>query len=137
MHNSPPAVRIMSQLNPLHTPPTSLPKVHFEPILPSTPWSFSWSFSFGLSRQNPVHVSHLSHACYMPCPPHSPTAHKCTRAQRQNDSGSMIYFKLLLENYISRTMRKILLKTFLLKDVSKQRIKIKIIIYISFNYESC
>jgi hypothetical protein len=30
------------------------------------------AFSFGLSHQNPVHVSPLSHACHMPCPPHSP-----------------------------------------------------------------
>jgi hypothetical protein len=53
-------------------PPTNLPKVHFDPILPSTPRSFEWSFSFGLSHQNPVHVSPLSHACHMPRPPHSP-----------------------------------------------------------------
>jgi hypothetical protein len=25
-------------------PPTSLPKVHFDPILPSTTWSFKWLF---------------------------------------------------------------------------------------------
>jgi hypothetical protein len=36
------------------------------------PWSFKLSFSFGLSHQNPVHVSPLSHACNMPNPPHSP-----------------------------------------------------------------
>jgi hypothetical protein len=28
--------------------------------------------SFGLSDQNLVHVSLLSHACHMPSPPHSP-----------------------------------------------------------------
>jgi hypothetical protein len=33
---------------------TNLPKVHFEPILPSTPWSFKWCFPFRLSLQNPV-----------------------------------------------------------------------------------
>jgi hypothetical protein len=52
--------------------PPNLPKAHFEPILPSTPWSFKWSFSFGLSHQYPVHTSPLSHACHMPCPLHSP-----------------------------------------------------------------
>jgi hypothetical protein len=36
---------------------------------PSTPWSSKWSFSFGLSHQNPVHVSPLSNACHMPSPP--------------------------------------------------------------------
>jgi hypothetical protein len=61
----------------IHSPtpppqPINLLMVHFEPILPSTPWSFKRSFYFGLSHQNPVHVSPLSHACHMPCPPHSP-----------------------------------------------------------------
>jgi hypothetical protein len=72
IHNSPPTVPILSQVNPPHAPPTNLPKVHFDPILPSTPWSFKWSLSLGLSHQNPVHVSSLSHACHMPRPPHSP-----------------------------------------------------------------
>jgi hypothetical protein len=34
-------------------PPTNLPKVHFDPILPSTPWTFKWYFSFGISHQTP------------------------------------------------------------------------------------
>jgi hypothetical protein len=72
INNSPPPVPILSQVNPLHTPPTNLPKVHSDPILPSMPWSSKWSLSFGLSHQNPVHISPLSHACHMPCPAHSP-----------------------------------------------------------------
>jgi hypothetical protein len=51
---------------------TSLPKVHFYPILPSTSWSSKWSFSFGISHQNPIHVSLLSHACHMSRLPYSP-----------------------------------------------------------------
>jgi hypothetical protein len=39
---------------------TNLPKVHFDPILLSTPCSSKWSPSLGLSHQNPVHVSPLS-----------------------------------------------------------------------------
>jgi hypothetical protein len=54
------------------TPSSNLPMARFDPILPSTPWSSKWSFSFGLSHQNPVHVSPLSQACHMPCPSHSP-----------------------------------------------------------------
>jgi hypothetical protein len=68
-HQSPPPVPIPSQVNPLHTPPTNLPKVHFDSILLSTSWSFQWSFTFRLSLQNPVHASSLSHACHMPSPP--------------------------------------------------------------------
>jgi hypothetical protein len=34
--------------------------------------SFKWSLSFGLSHQNLVNFSPLSHACHMPCSPHSP-----------------------------------------------------------------
>jgi hypothetical protein len=50
IHKSPSTFPILSQVNPLHTPPTNLPKVHFDPTLPSTPWSFKWPFSFGLSH---------------------------------------------------------------------------------------
>jgi hypothetical protein len=36
-------------------PPSNLPKIHSDPILPSTPRSSGWSLSFGLSHQNLVH----------------------------------------------------------------------------------
>jgi hypothetical protein len=36
------------------------------------PQSSKWSLSFGLSHQNHIHFSVLSHACHMPHPPHSP-----------------------------------------------------------------
>jgi hypothetical protein len=52
--------------------PNNLPQIHSNPILPSRPKSSKLSLSFGLSYQNPAHVSPLSHACHMPCPPHSP-----------------------------------------------------------------
>jgi hypothetical protein len=43
----------------------------FDPILPSILWSLEWALFFRLSHQNPVQVSPPSHACHMPCPPHS------------------------------------------------------------------
>jgi hypothetical protein len=55
-----------------HRHPTNSPKVHSDPILPSTPWPFKWYLSFGLSHQNPAHVSPIFHAYHMPRPPHSP-----------------------------------------------------------------
>jgi hypothetical protein len=36
------------------------------------PWSSKWSLSFGLSHQNLVHFSLLSHAWHLPRQPHSP-----------------------------------------------------------------
>jgi hypothetical protein len=49
----------------------NLPKIHSDTIFPPTPWSSKWSPSLGLSHQNLVHFSLLSHACHMPRPPHS------------------------------------------------------------------
>jgi hypothetical protein len=52
-------------------PPANLPKVHFDPILPSTPWSSRRSLSSDLSHQILLHFSPLSHACHMSHPPHA------------------------------------------------------------------
>jgi hypothetical protein len=71
-HNSPPLVPILSQSNPIHTPQTNIPKIHSDPIFSPTPWCSKWSPSLGLSHQNLVHFSLLSHACHMPRPPHLP-----------------------------------------------------------------
>jgi hypothetical protein len=67
VHKSPQAVPILSQVNPLHTLPANVPRIHFDTILPSMPRSFEWSFSFGLSHQNFVHLPLLSHTT---CPGH-------------------------------------------------------------------
>jgi hypothetical protein len=64
-YSSPP-VPTLSESNPIHTSPASLPKIHSDPILPYTSWSSEWSLSFGLSHQNFVHFYPLSHACHMP-----------------------------------------------------------------------
>jgi hypothetical protein len=53
-------------------PPANLPKIRSNSNLSSTPRSSKWSLSFGLSHQNFLHFSPLSHACHMPRPPHSP-----------------------------------------------------------------
>jgi hypothetical protein len=54
IHKSRPPVPILSQLDPLYTPPAILPKIHSDPILSYTPWSCKWSLSFWLSHQNLV-----------------------------------------------------------------------------------
>jgi hypothetical protein len=71
-HNSPPPVPVLSQSNPIHTPQANLLKIHSDPIFPPTSRSSKWSLSFGLSHQNLVRFSLLSHAYHMPRPPHSP-----------------------------------------------------------------
>jgi hypothetical protein len=71
VHKSPPLVPILSQINPVHTPPSYFSKIHFI-ILPPTSRSFQWSLSFGLSHQNPIQIYLLPHTCYMPCPFHPP-----------------------------------------------------------------
>jgi hypothetical protein len=58
-NDSAPPFPILSLLNPIHTPPASLPKIHSDRILPSTPWSSEWFLSFGLPHQNFVH--------FLPC----------------------------------------------------------------------
>jgi hypothetical protein len=75
VHKSQPPVPILRQVNPLHTPPSKLPKIHSNPILPFTPVSSEWSLSFGLFHLNLTHFSLLSHACHIPRPPHSPSFH--------------------------------------------------------------
>jgi len=69
IHKSPPPVATLASW--IHS--TTLQPVSLRSILnPSTPRSSEWSLSFGLSHQNLAHFSLLSHACYMPRPPHSP-----------------------------------------------------------------
>jgi hypothetical protein len=70
IHNSPPAISVLIQVNPLHTPPppTNLAKVHFDPILPSAPWASKWSFHSGF----PIETLHsfLPSPTRATCPAH-------------------------------------------------------------------
>jgi hypothetical protein len=49
-------------------PQANRPKIHSDPNLPSTPWSFKWSLSFGLSHQNLLRF--LSSPMRATCPDH-------------------------------------------------------------------
>ena len=48
IHNSPPLIPIMSQLDPVHTPTSHILNIHLNIILPSTSRSPKWLFLSGL-----------------------------------------------------------------------------------------
>jgi hypothetical protein len=58
IHNLPPHVPILSQINPVHAPSHFL-RIHFNIILPSTPKCSKWSFSSDLPTKT-LYAPHLS-----------------------------------------------------------------------------
>jgi len=70
VHNSPPLVHILSQMNLVHTFTPNFPKINVNAILPSTPRSSEWSLPFRFSKV--LWISDLVCACYMSCPSHPP-----------------------------------------------------------------
>jgi hypothetical protein len=65
IHKSSPPVPILSQIDPVHAPPTNLSQVYFNIILLSTPGSSKWSPSLRFPHYSPVCASPLPHTCHM------------------------------------------------------------------------
>ena len=71
IHNSPPPVPILRQLDSFHNPTSHFLMIHLNIVLPSTPGSPKWSIFFKFPHQNPLYTSPVPHTCYMPRPSQS------------------------------------------------------------------
>jgi hypothetical protein len=71
IHKYPPAVPILSQLDPVHKPTFYVLKIHLIIILPSTPQSPKWSLSLRFPHQNPEYAFPITHTRYIPHSSHS------------------------------------------------------------------
>ena len=81
IHQCPPPVPSLSQLDSVHALTSYVLKIHLNIILPSTPGSPKWPLSLRFPHQNPVYTSTISHTRYMPRPSHS------SRFNHPNDIG--------------------------------------------------
>ena len=59
IHNSPPPVPVLGQIDPVHAPASHFSKIKFNIILPFTPGSSKWSPALRFFHQNPVCSSPL------------------------------------------------------------------------------
>jgi hypothetical protein len=63
---------ILSQIDPIHTIPSYIPKIQFNIVHTHTSWSSQWSLTFWISHQYSICITLLPHLYYMPCPSHPP-----------------------------------------------------------------
>ena len=67
VHNSPPPVPVLSQINPVRGPTSHLLKIHLNIILPSIPWTSKWLFSPQVFPPKPyMHLSFPPYVLHTP-----------------------------------------------------------------------
>ena len=71
LHECPPPLPILSQLDPVQTPTSHFLKIYLNIILPLKLGSPKWSHCLRFSHQYSVYASPLSHTLFMPRPSHS------------------------------------------------------------------
>jgi hypothetical protein len=64
VHNSQSLFPILSKMQPVHTFPSCVPKIHININFQCTPKSSKWSLPFRFSNQNSVCISYVFNACY-------------------------------------------------------------------------
>ena len=94
IHNCPPPIPILSQLDPAHTSTSHFLQIHFNIILPSTPGSPKWSLSLTFPHQNPVFASPLPHTCYMPRQSHSSQCYHSKNIGLRNTCTTTTFYYL-------------------------------------------
>ena len=65
VHNSPPLVSTLIQINSIHVFPFHSFKMHLNIIVSSTPMSYKWPLSWSFPHQYPVLISVLHHTFHM------------------------------------------------------------------------
>jgi hypothetical protein len=97
VHTSLPLVPILSQINPIHTIPSYLSKIHLNIVYPSTSRSSQWSLTSWLSHQYPLCIPLFSHSSYMPCPSHPPWLDHSNYTWRRVQPMKLLIMQLLQE----------------------------------------
>ena len=105
IHKSPPLVPTLSQIYPVHAPPSHFSRIYFNIILPCTPKPSKWSPSLS-PPPSPISCMHLCspNMCCMPCPSQSSWSDHPNNIWREVQSIKLLvmYSSPLLCHFVPR-----------------------------------